>query len=119
MQKARKYKRSEFLNFLQTSEPENIKTTYLDDFVAKQVFLDNPENKLNYRLYSPLQKNDKNYPLVIFLHGSGQVGPDNLAHLILSKDAIATLPYEPSFVLVPQYEQVFDPFDNTVKGHHQ
>lgn len=78
--------------------------------------LDKPENKLNYRLYSPLQKNGEKYPLVIFLHGSGQVGSDNLAHLISSKGAIATLPYEPSFVLAPQYDQVFDQFDNSAKG---
>ncbi|QHB17025.1 alpha/beta hydrolase-fold protein [Mannheimia pernigra] len=100
----------------QTAEPDKIKTPYLDDFVAKQVNLDKPENKLNYRLYSPLQKNGEKYPLVIFLHGSGQVGSDNLAHLISSKGAIATLPYEPSFVLAPQYDQVFDPFDNAGKG---
>lgn len=100
----------------QTAEPEKIKTTYLDEFVAKQISLDNPKNKLNYRLYSPLQKNDEKYPLVIFLHGSGQVGSDNLAHLISSKGAIATLPYEPSFVLAPQYDQVFDPFDSAEKG---
>ena len=100
----------------QTAEPEKIKTTYLDEFVAKQVTLDNPENKLNYRLYSPLQKNGEKYPLVIFLHGSGQVGSDNLAHLLSSKGAIATLPYEPSFVLAPQYDQVFDPFDSAEKG---
>lgn len=78
--------------------------------------LDKPENKLNYRLYSPLQKNGEKYPLVIFLHGSGQVGSDNLAHLISSKGAIATLPYEPSFVLATQYDQVFDQFDNSAKG---
>lgn len=100
----------------QTAEPAKLKTTYIDDFVAKQVSLNNPENKLNYRFYSPLQKNGEKYPLVIFLHGSGQVGSDNLAHLLSSKGAIATLPYEPSFVLAPQYDQVFDPFDSTEKG---
>ncbi|GAB1658105.1 TPA: alpha/beta hydrolase-fold protein [Mannheimia haemolytica] len=100
----------------QTAEPDKIKTPYLDDFVAKQVSLDKPENKLNYRFYSPLQKNGEKYPLVIFLHGSGQVGSDNLAHLLSSKGAIATLPYAPSFVLAPQYDQVFDPFDNAAKG---
>lgn len=100
----------------QTAEPDKIKTPYLDDFVAKQVSLDQSGNKLNYRLYSPLQKNGEKYPLVIFLHGSGQVGSDNLAHLLSSKGAIATLPYAPSFVLAPQYDQVFDPFDNAAKG---
>ncbi len=100
----------------QTAEPEKIKTTYIDEFVAKQVTFDDPENKLNYRFYAPLQKNGEKYPLVIFLHGSGQVGSDNLAHLLSSKGAIATLPYEPSFVLAPQYDQVFDPFDSEEKG---
>ncbi|WP_249963154.1 alpha/beta hydrolase-fold protein [Histophilus somni] len=102
--------------WIQTAEPEKIKTTYIDDFAAKQVFLDSPENKLNYRFYAPLQKNGEKYPLIIFLHGSGQVGSDNLAHLLSSKGAIATLPYEPSFVLAPQYDQVFDPFDSKEKG---
>nr|WP_241761969.1 alpha/beta hydrolase-fold protein [Mannheimia granulomatis] len=102
--------------WVQTAEPEKIQTTYIDQFVAKQVFLDKPENKLNYRFYAPLQKNGEKYPLVIFLHGSGQVGSDNLAHLLSSKGAIATLPYEPSFVLAPQYDQVFDPFDSAEKG---
>nr|WP_237052417.1 alpha/beta hydrolase-fold protein [Mannheimia granulomatis] len=102
--------------WVQTAEPENVQTTYIDQFVAKQVSLDKPENKLNYRFYAPLQKNGKKYPLVIFLHGSGQVGSDNLAHLLSSKGAIATLPYEPSFVLAPQYDQVFDPFDSAEKG---
>lgn len=100
----------------QTAETAKIKTAYIDDFVAKQISLNSSENKLNYRFYSPLQKNGEKYPLVIFLHGSGQVGSDNLAHLISSKGAIATLPYEPSFVLAPQYDQVFDPFDSAEKG---
>lgn len=100
----------------QSAEPQKINTAYIDDFVAKQVSLNKPENKLNYRFYAPLQKNGEKYPLVIFLHGSGQVGSDNLAHLLSSKGAIATLPYEPSFVLAPQYDQVFDPFDSVEKG---
>ncbi|MCT8623656.1 phospholipase, partial [Glaesserella parasuis] len=56
------------------------------------------------------------YPLIIFLHGSGQVGKDNIAHLLSSKGAIATLQYEDGFVLAPQYDSVFDSFDNYSMG---
>lgn len=88
-----------------------IKTRYIDDFSAHRVTLNTTDEGLLYRFYKPKVEKGKTYPLVLFLHGSGQVGQDNLAHLLSSKGAIATLPYEESFVLAPQYATVFDPAD--------
>lgn len=60
---------------------------------------------LNYRIlspdYNPLQK----YPLVIFLHGSGERGNDNLAQLkwgVLNFATDYNLKMHPSFVIAPQ-----------------
>ncbi|MGQ9445659.1 phospholipase [[Pasteurella] aerogenes] len=99
-----------------TAEIGKIKTPYLDRFMAKSVMLQEPKNKLNYQLYSPIAQEGKKYPLTVFLHGSGQVGSDNLAHLLSSKGAVATLLYEDGFVLAPQYDSIFDPFDDIKKG---
>ncbi|PJG86116.1 alpha/beta hydrolase-fold protein [Conservatibacter flavescens] len=100
----------------QSAVKNQVKTPYLDDFSAHTVSLNQPDNQLHYRLYVPQDKQTQPYPLTIFLHGSGQVGKDNLAHMLSSKGAISTLQYEKGFVLAPQYTQVFDPFDT--KGIH-
>ncbi|TCP96278.1 putative peptidase [Cricetibacter osteomyelitidis] len=100
----------------QSAVKNQVKTQYLDDFSSHSVTLNSPDNKLNYQLYIPLQEQNKKYPLTIFLHGSGQVGTDNIAHLLSSKGAISTLQYEQGFVLAPQYATVFDLFDDVQKG---
>lgn len=69
-----------------------------------------PDGSLNYRLYIPPTPQTAPY-LIIFLHGSGQVGEDNLAPLLSSKGATATLNHEQGYVLVPQYRTVFDDED--------
>lgn len=94
----------------QSSTQTTIHTPYLDEFVAKTVKGNPAENQLAYRFYRPQLNANQTYPLTLFLHGSGQVGKDNLAHLLSSKGAIATLAYEAGFVLAPQYQTVFDPF---------
>ncbi|MFU2059432.1 phospholipase [Avibacterium volantium] len=94
----------------QSATQKTIHTPYLDEFVAKTVKGNPAENQLAYRFYRPQLNVNQTYPLTIFLHGSGQVGKDNLAHLLSSKGAIATLTYEAGFVLAPQYQTVFDPF---------
>ncbi|MFU2078048.1 phospholipase [Avibacterium endocarditidis] len=94
----------------QSATQTTIHTPYLDEFVAKKVKGNPDENQLAYRFYRPQLSANQTYPLTIFLHGSGQVGKDNLAHLLSSKGAIATLVYEAGFVLAPQYQTVFDPF---------
>lgn len=96
----------------QNASQDKIKTKYIDDFVPKSIYLNSFDNKLNYRLYEPVIQKGTKYPLTIFLHGSGQVGNDNIAHILSSKGAIATLEYETGFVLAPQYNTVFDPFDS-------
>lgn len=100
----------------QVATPENVITPYLDQFSLHKTVLNSENNSLNYRLYTPEAQLGKKYPLTIFLHGSGQVGTDNIAHLISSKGVISTLQYEQGFVLAPQYTSVFDPFDDVNKG---
>lgn len=102
----------------QTADKSKVSTAYLDQFSHRTVYSNRKENSLNYRLYQPMGK-QKNYPLTIFLHGSGQVGSDNLAQLLSSKGAISTLQYEEGFVLAPQYSAVFDPFDQGRGIHWQ
>lgn len=64
------------------------------------------EKKLNYRLMLPADYDkEKTYPLVIFLHGSGERGDDNVAQLVhgmndFSKDENRTK--FPCFVMAPQ-----------------
>ncbi|MDO5054770.1 MAG: phospholipase [Pasteurella oralis] len=100
----------------QAATKAQVKTRYIDDFTAHSISLAKTDNQLLYRLYKPTLQEGKKYPLTLFLHGSGQVGKDNMAHLLSSKGAIATLQYEDGFVLAPQYASVFDPFDK--KGIH-
>lgn len=92
---------------------EHITINYIDEFSTGEVSLLNAENKLLFRFYKPQIVKDKKYPLTLFLHGSGQVGKDNLAHLLSSKGAISTLQYEDGFVVAPQYSSIFDAFDKT------
>lgn len=71
-------------------------------------------NTLAYRLYRPQRGKGgkgKGAPLVLFLHGSGQVGTDNLAHILSSRGATGVLDHEDAFVVAPQAPSVFDPFD--------
>lgn len=101
----------------QSAVKNHVKNPYIDDFSAHHIQADNPHNKLHYRFYAPPQRqHDKKYPLTVFLHGSGQLGNDNIAQLLSSKGAIATLHYEQGFVLAPQYSSVFDPFDDINNG---
>ncbi|CDG00104.1 Putative uncharacterized protein [Avibacterium paragallinarum JF4211] len=95
----------------QSATQTTIHTPYLDEFIAKTVKGNPTENQLAYRFYRPQLNVNQTYPLTLFLHGSGQVGSDNLAHLLSSKGSIATLAYEAGFVIAPQYSSVFDPFD--------
>lgn len=63
-------------------------------------------DSLPYRLLYPLNyKKNKKYPIVVFLHGSGQRGNDNEAQLIgVPKhltDSIGRIKY-PCFIFIPQ-----------------
>ena len=60
---------------------------------------------LNYRLLSPDFDPLRKYPLVIFLHGSGESGDDNLAQLQWGVSNFATdynLKMHKAFVIAPQ-----------------
>ncbi len=60
-----------------------------------------------YRLFEPEVKSGEKYPLVVFLHGSGEKGNDNQAQIIANEGATVWASDEvqekhPCFVLAPQ-----------------
>lgn len=57
-----------------------------------------------FRLYVPKDwKPEKRYPLVLFLHGGGERGDDNISQLLAYEGALVwTRQAEPCFVLAPQ-----------------
>ena len=54
--------------------------TDLIDVFAEKTYSDG-ENELNYRIYVPEDYAETRYPVILFLHGSGQRGDDNVAQL--------------------------------------
>jgi predicted peptidase len=61
--------------------------------------------QLPYRLYVPKSYDrTRAYPLILFLHGSGSNGDDNVSQLVRSVEVLVTEAqrYEPAFVLAPQ-----------------
>ena len=69
------------------------------------------KNVLHYRLHRPTQQH-RRAPLVLFLHGSGQVGTDNLAQVLSSRGATGVLDHEDAYVIAPQAPAVFDAYDS-------
>lgn len=72
----------------------------------KEIFTDRAGHNLPYRLLHPLNiEENASYPLVIFLHGSGERGDDNERQLIhgreLFADSLRRIQY-PAYVLFPQ-----------------
>ena len=64
---------------------------------------------IQYRLYTPPNLvSEKQYPLILFLHGIGECGEDNMAPLVASDGGIGWVAAQdrgeigPCFVLVPQ-----------------
>jgi len=81
-------------------------TPIVDDF-KKLVYEDSKDNRLDYRLFEPKVKLNEKYPLVLFLHGSGECGSDNTTQLLANKGAIAFADPKqqqknPCYVLAPQ-----------------
>src|ERR1022692_3397230 len=76
-----------------------------DDFEAR-VFSATDGAKLPYRLLQPANiEPGKKYPLVVLLHGAGEVGSDNAIQLKHGATAFAKPEARekfPSFVFVPQ-----------------
>jgi predicted peptidase len=64
-------------------------------------------NEIKYRLFSPnTSGQQKHYPLVIVLHGSGQVGTDNISQVGFLAKLFAgpsTQQQNPAYVLAPQF----------------
>lgn len=81
---------------------------------------------LPYRYLRPAMRDEKKYPLLIFLHGGGHKGSDNESQLLIGgayflRDSIQN--YYPAFVLFPQcppgdlwayFETTEDPATHTI-----
>jgi predicted peptidase len=93
----------------------------VDDFVPMS-FTDSAGTTLKFRLFVPRRyrnhPNDgQSYPLVTFLHGSGETGDSNLTQLTANQGGVAFAKPErqrrdPSFVLAPQLPPPIRDFDN-------
>lgn len=79
-----------------------------NDFGPAQSYKNADGNILPYRLFEPRKKKGKTYPLVLFLHGSGGTGTDNLGQFkdLIVPPTVWAFPENqakhPCFVLVPQ-----------------
>lgn len=77
-----------------------------DNAFEHQKFTSTDGTDLNYRLLKPeLQESIKQYPLVIFLHGAGERGNDNEAHLVHGSQMFlnpVNREKYPAYVLFPQ-----------------
>lgn len=86
----------------------NVKIPVVDDF-KKGVYKDPSGSTMNYRLFEPTKESNKKYPLVLFLHGSGERGNDNYMHMVGNEGAVVWATPEqqaknPAYVLAPQAE---------------
>lgn len=81
----------------------------MNEEYAKQVFVDSSNNSMPYRILSPDNiELGKKYPLVVFLHGSGERGDDNekqLAHGASTFSNPANINKYPAFVVFPQCKE--------------
>jgi len=77
-----------------------------DSLFSKELYISGQNDTLQYRLLSPQDpKEGKEYPLVLFLHGSGERGSDNHRQLIWGADMFVTkrnLRKFPAYVIAPQ-----------------
>ena len=64
------------------------------------------KNKINYRLFKPIKNETQKYPLVVFFHGSGAIGTDNVSHLGILPKLFASAESQkkyPAYILAPQF----------------
>jgi predicted peptidase len=83
----------------------------VDEFVSMS-FTDSAGTTLNFRLFQPERyrsrpQSGRTYPLVVFLHGGGERGLNNITQITANQGAVAFADPErqaqdPSFVLAPQ-----------------
>ncbi|GAB6099707.1 prolyl oligopeptidase family serine peptidase [Halanaerocella petrolearia] len=81
-------------------------TPVVDNF-KRSVYKDSKGNKLKYRFFEPKIKSNKEYPLILFLHGSGERGNDNSMQLLGNEGAVVWARPEqqeksPAYILAPQ-----------------
>ena len=84
-------------------------TDVVDDFTSG-TFTGSSDATLTYRLFTPAGVQDDDaapVPLVVFLHGGGEVGDDNVAQLTANRGAVAFAEEQwqsghPAYVLAPQ-----------------
>lgn len=94
-----------------TAAPDSLAELDLDGFEEGSIAAQRgSDNLLRYRLRRPADRRGR-APLVLFLHGSGQVGTDNLAQVLSSRGAVGMLDHEDAYVIAPQAPAVFDAFD--------
>lgn len=78
----------------------------LTEIFEPRVYQNGAQKKLNYRLLKPLvYDQSRKYPLVVFLHGGGERGDDNVAQLMHGVGEFATDDNRrnfPCFVVAPQ-----------------
>lgn len=84
-------------------------TPVVDDM--KKLTFHSEDESLNYRLFEPEIKENKKYPLVLFLHGAGERGTDNVLQVANNEGAVAFAnptdqAKRPSYVLAPQSDSV-------------
>lgn len=91
-------------------EDTSITNRIVDDFQVGSA-TNEAGKTLNYRYYDPIEVNgvnaDGEYPLILFLHGSGESGSNNLSQIIANKGAVAWVEPDrvaenPVYVLAPQ-----------------
>lgn len=92
----------------QKNKISNVVTPVVDDF-KKGVYQDASGSKMQYRLFEPKKEPNKKYPLVLFLHGSGERGNDNYMQVVGNEGAVVWANSEqqkknPAYVLAPQVE---------------
>lgn len=87
--------------FLSTSLYAGDKTSFL-----KKQFTAQNGYKLNYRILYPLNYSpDKQYPIILFLHGAGEKGSDNESQLLHGGDMFSSYENQsnyPAIIIAPQ-----------------
>lgn len=92
---------------LTKADIKNVKTSIVDEFKRESYKDQSSGSIFNYRLFVPKTEKDKKYPLVLVLHGEGEVGNDNTKQLTSNKLGIVFASPEnqeknPSYVVAPQ-----------------
>lgn len=72
---------------------------------SRELFINDKGDSLRYRMLSPDYNTSRKFPLVIFLHGSGERGNDNEAQLkwgVMNFAGDHTMANYPAYVVAPQ-----------------